>query len=95
MFTCVRFQVTLHGKCTCKAGCAGCCKHVGVALYQLVEYRQLDTEVVPDDKTCTDILQKWHVTGEGQYQEPIKFSELQSYKADIRKDVKDDKKDQL
>ena len=88
MFTCVRFQVTLHGKCTCKAGCGGSCKHVGVALYQLFEYRQLDTKLVPDNKTCTDILQKWHLPGEGQYQEPIKFSELQLYKADVRKDDK-------
>ena len=59
----------LYGKCTCKAGCGGCCKHVGAALYQLVEYRQLDIKVAPDDKTCTDILQKWHVPGEGQNQE--------------------------
>ena len=46
-------------------------------------------KVVPDDKTCTDILQKWHVSGEGQSQEPIKFSELQSHKADERKDDKE------
>ena len=25
----------LYGKCTCKAGCGGCCKHVGAALYRL------------------------------------------------------------
>ena len=79
----------LYGKCACKAGCGRCCKHVGAVLYQLVEYRQLGINVVPDDKTCTDIFQKWHVPGEGQNQEPIEFSELQSYKADVRKD--DDK----
>ena len=92
----IRYQVYVHlcqvssdilyGKCTCKAGCGGCCKYVGAALYQLVEYRQLDMKVVPDDKTCTDILQKLYVPGVGQNQEPIKFSELQFYKADVRKD---------
>ena len=55
----------LYGKCTCKAGCGGCCKHVGAALYQLVEYWLRGIKVVPDDKTCTDSLQQWHVQGEG------------------------------
>ena len=31
----------------------------------VLEYQQLDIKAVPDDKTCTDILQKWHVPGEG------------------------------
>lgn len=73
---------------TCKAGCDGCCKHVSATLYQQVEYQQLDIKVVPDDETCTGILQKWHFPREGQNQEPIKFSELQFYKADVRKDDK-------
>ena len=74
----IRYQVYVHlcqvsgdilyGKCTYKAGCGGSCKHVGAALYQLVEYRQLDIKVVPDVKTCTDILQKWHIRGLGQTQ---------------------------
>ena len=42
-------------------------------------------QVVPDDKTCSDILWKWHIPGEGHNQEPIKFSELQFYKADVTK----------
>jgi len=56
----------LYGKCSCKAGLGGCCKHVAAVLYQLVEFRQLNLEKVPDDKTCTDILQQWHVPGEGK-----------------------------
>ena len=39
--------------------------------YQLVENRQLDIKVVPDDKTSTDVLQKWDALGEGQNQDPI------------------------
>ena len=62
MCTCVRFQVTYFMENVLA-------KHVGAALHQLVEYRQLDIKVAPDDKTCTDILQKWHVPGEGQNQE--------------------------
>ena len=69
---------------TCKARCGGCCKHVGATLYQ-----QLDIKVVPDDETCTGILQKWHFPREGQNQEPIKFLELQFYKADVTKDDKE------
>ena len=29
---------------------------------QLFEYRQTD---IPEDKTCTDVLQQWHVPGKG------------------------------
>ena len=56
----IRYQVYVHfcqvsddiryGKCTCKAGYGGCCKYVGPALYELVEYRQLDIKVPPDKK---------------------------------------------
>ena len=74
---------------TCKAECDGCCKHVSATLYQQVEYQQLDIKVVPDDETCTGILQKWHFPREGQNQEPIKFLELQFYKADVTKDDKE------
>ena len=42
-----------------------------VCKYQLVENRQLDIKVVPDDKTSTDVLQKWDALGEGQNQDPI------------------------
>ena len=72
----------LYGNCSCKAGVGGCCQHVAAVLYQLVEYRQLNLNTVPDDKTCTDILQRWHVPGEGKNDTPIEFSELTFYKAD-------------
>ena len=74
----IRCQVYVHfcqvsgdiryEKYTCKAGYGGCCKHVGPAFYELVEYRQLEIKVT---------------------------SELQFYKADVRKDDKGCRKDQL
>ena len=71
----------------CKAGASGgCCKHVAALLYQLVEFKQLNLDFIPDDKTCTDQLQQWHVPGEGK-NHPIKFSELKFEKADLTKDL--------
>lgn len=55
---CQRSGDILYAKCLCKAGAGGCCKHVAAVLFQLVEYKQLDLKIVPDDKTCTALLQK-------------------------------------
>ena len=46
----------LYAVCNCQSGAGGFCKHVAAALYQLVDYKELDLKEVPDDKTCTDIL---------------------------------------
>ena len=75
-----------YAKCKCKAGAGGCCKHVAAALYQLVDYKELDIKSVPDDKTCTDLLQQWHVPGEAANTEAILFSNLTFQKADFEKD---------
>ena len=82
---CQKTGDVLYGKCSCKAGKGGCCKHVAAALYQLVEYKTLTLKSVPDDKTCTDILQKWHVPGEASNEYPIKFADLSFHKADLKK----------
>ena len=50
-----------YANCNCKAGKGGCCKHVVALLFQLLEYIQLDSKVIPDDLTCTQLLQQWHV----------------------------------
>ena len=50
--------------------------HVTATLYQIVEYKQLNLKSVPTDKTCTDILQTWHIPGE-----------LTFLKADLKKDT--------
>lgn len=69
-----------------KAGAGGCCKHVAAAFYQLIDYKELAVKSVPSDKTCTDILQKWHVPGEKANDEAILFSNLIFEKADAEKD---------
>eukprot|EP00794_Sanderia_malayensis_P012567 gene12567-13854_t len=76
-----------YAKCSCKADAGGSCKDVAAVLYQLVEYRQLCLKCVPDDKTCTDVLQKWHVPGEATNDQPVMFSDLKFIKEDIRKDI--------
>ena len=75
-----------------EAGSGGCCKHVAAVLYQLVDYKESATKSVPDDKTCTDILQQWHVTGEGKNINPIKFTDLTFEKADANKDKNNSRK---
>ena len=61
--------------------------NVAAALYQLVDYKELHLKSVPDDKTCTDLLQKWHVPGESSNTEAILFSDLTFEKADADKDL--------
>ena len=68
-YTVLRSYVHLHqdsGKvscasCTCAAGKGGCCKHVAALLFQILDYIQLELTEVPDDLTCTQLLQQWHV----------------------------------
>ncbi|CAB3988451.1 aldo keto reductase [Paramuricea clavata] len=49
-----------YAKCYCPAGAGGCCKHVAATLYQLLDYIELGLSDIPDDKTCTQELQKAH-----------------------------------
>ena len=82
----------LHGKCSCKAGASGCCKHVEATLYLIMEYKQLNLKSVPADKACTGILQTWHIPGEGANTGALKFSELTFLKADLKKDTENTRK---
>ena len=76
-----------YAKWNCRAGAGGCCKHVAAALYQLVDYKLANFKSIPDDKTCTDVLQQWHVPGEGLNTEAILFENLTFDKASAEKDV--------
>lgn len=82
----------LYAFCPCKSGAGGSCKHVAATLYQLVEYKELDIKSVPADKTCTDVLQAWHIPGEGSNTGALKFSALTFYKADLSKDLNNKRK---
>ena len=50
-----------YASCKSKAGKGGCCKHVVALMFQIIEYVQLQLEEIPDDLTCTQLLQQWHV----------------------------------
>ena len=84
---CQKSGAVCYAKCNCKAGAGGCCKHVAAVLYQLVEYTQLCLSSIPTDKTCTDVLQIWHVPGEAANDQPTLFSTLRFVKENLRKDT--------
>ena len=42
-------------------------------LFQLLEYIQLDSKVIPDDLTCIQLLQQWHVPRSDELEEPILY----------------------
>ena len=62
--------------CYCPAGAGGCCKHVAATLYQLLDYIELGLSDIPDDKTCTQELQKWHVPRKNTTQAAMLFEDL-------------------
>ena len=75
-FKSVHYTVLIHqhqdtGKiccasCTCTAGKNGCWKHVAALLFQILDYIQVELTEVPDDLTCTQLLQQWHVPNAGE-----------------------------
>ena len=42
-------------------GKGGRCKHIVALLFQIIEYKQLGMTEIPDQLTCTQLLQQWHV----------------------------------
>ena len=82
----------IYAKCNCKAGAGGCYKHVAAVLYQTVAYKELNIKTVPDGKTCTDRLQRWHVPGEAPNREDTRFSDLTFEQADPEKDKNNSRK---
>ena len=51
----------LKANCSCNAGAGGCCKHIAATLFQIHDFVELGLSTVPDDKSCTDVLQQWNV----------------------------------
>ena len=58
MFTFIRIQEVSYASCSCVAGRGGCYKHVAALLFQILDFIQLELSEVPDDLTCTQLLQK-------------------------------------
>ena len=76
-----------HAKCNCKAGQGGCCKHVAAALYTILDFSNLNLRYVPEEVTCTQVLQNWSVPNRKiTSRDAVKFSDLEFQKADFEKD---------
>ncbi len=60
----------------CPAGVAGRCKHVAATLFQLLDYIELGLSDIPDEKTCTEEIQKWHIPRKDKAQEALLFEDL-------------------
>ena len=65
-----------YARCGCPAGVGGCCKHVAATLFQILDYVELDLAEVPDDKTCTQELQTWHIPKKNTKQDALLFEDL-------------------
>ena len=78
----------VYGNCSCKAGKGGCCKHVAALLFQILDYIQLELTEVPDDPTCIQLLQQWHVPRSDETDEAMLFEDLSFEKASYEKDNK-------
>ena len=75
-----------YANCTCKAGKVGCCAHVVALLFQIIECIQMDFKAIPDDITCTQLLQQWHVPKNNELKEPILYEDVVFERASYEKD---------
>ena len=75
-----------HASCSCPAGQGGCCKHVAALLFQLLDYIQLELTEVPDDLTCTQLLQQWHVPPNDKLETALVFEQVKFTKATCKKE---------
>ncbi|XP_028416374.1 uncharacterized protein LOC114540378 [Dendronephthya gigantea] len=71
----------IEARCTCVAGNGGCCKHVAAALFQMLDFIELELTEVPDDLTCTQLLQEWHVPSCENIKTAILFDSVKFSKA--------------
>ena len=67
--------------CSCVAGQGGLCKHVAALLYQILDFIQLELTEVPDDLTCTQLLQQWHVPASEDLKTAVLFDNIKFSKA--------------
>ena len=65
-----------YAKCQCPAGAGGRCKHIAITLFQLLDFIELGLSDIPDEKTCTEEIQKWHIPRKDKAQEALLFEDL-------------------
>ena len=70
-----------YASCSCVAGRGGCCKHVAALLFQILDFIQLELSEVPDDLTCTQLLQQWHVPSSEDLKTALLFDNIKFSKA--------------
>ena len=63
----------------------GCCKHVAALLFQILNFLQLEVNKVPDDLTCTQLLQQWHVPASEYTKSAVLFDHVKFTKATAKK----------
>jgi hypothetical protein len=83
----------VHASCACKAGKGECCKHVAALLFQIIDYIQLELAEVPDDLTCTQLLQQWHVPRSDETDEPVLLEDIRFKKHCYKQESKTKKQD--
>ena len=76
-----------YASCSCAscAGRGGCCKHVAALLFQILDFIQLELSEVPDDLTCTQFLQQWHVPSREDLKTALLFDNIKFSKATSRR----------
>ena len=84
-----------YASCKCKAGKGGRCKHVVALMFQIIEYVQLELKEIPDDLTCTQLLQQWHVPRNDELNEPILYEDVIFERASYTKDISGKKRKNL
>ena len=77
----------LYPNCSCIAGKGGQCNHVVALLFQIIEYKQLDITDVPDQPTCAQLLQQWHVPRKDESDEPVLYENILFQKAIYDKNI--------
>ena len=80
----------VYANCACVAGKSECCKLVPALLYQVNDFIQLELSEVPDDLTCTQLLQQWHVPRSDETDEPVLLEDIKFEKSSF--DRKDERK---
>ncbi len=60
----------------CPAGVGGRCRHVAATLFQVLNYIELGLSDIPDEKTCTEEMQKWHIPRKDKAEEALLFEDL-------------------
>ena len=72
----------------CTSTDADQCKHVAAVLFQILDYIELELKEVPDDLTCTQVLQQWHVPRGDEVDKPVLYEDMTFEKARYEKDAK-------